>query len=237
MNWRDFAVEMAATARAYLAGDSVELTLDKITAAAVGQVEGCDGAGVLTLSKKRVVTTFAPTSQLVEDSDQLQEHLQEGPCFDSASIGHPVFRIHDLSTEAVRWRAFAPRAHALGIGSMMGFLLYTDGQDNLGALNLYSRRPGAFTDDSETAGWLLAAHAAVALSDAEEHASMRRAINTRHTIGTAVGILMERHDLPEEDAFDTLRRYSQEKNIKLRDVAQQVIDERAPQGSGGASGT
>jgi hypothetical protein len=72
-------------------------------------------------------------------------------------------RIADLTGAHQRWPAYAPRAHKLGVGSMMGFLLFTDEQD-LGALNLYSRKPGAFTEASELAGWLLASHAAIALN-------------------------------------------------------------------------
>lgn len=107
---------------------------------------------------------------------------------------------------------------------MMGFLLYTDEED-LGALNLYSRRPGAFTEASETAGWLLASHAAVAFSFARTHAQMEQAITTRHTIGEAMGILMSSRHLTEEQAFNVLRRYSQENNIKLRDVAHRVCEQ------------
>ncbi len=69
----------------------------------------------------------------------------------------------------------------------MGFLLFTEDED-LGALNLYSRRPGAFTEASELAGWLLASHAAVAFSSARTHAQMERAVATRHVIGEAMGI-------------------------------------------------
>ncbi|MYT72456.1 MULTISPECIES: GAF and ANTAR domain-containing protein [unclassified Streptomyces] len=233
MEWRDFAVDMAGMARSFLARDAVDETLDKIIDAAAKRVDGCDAAGVLVVRKKQV-TTVASTSQIVDDSDRLQERLGEGPCLDASTLQHPVFRIENLATETVRWRSFAPRAHALGVGSMMGFLLYTDDHDNLGALNLYSHRPGAFDADAETAGWLLAAHAAVALSGAHEHAAMRRAVDSRHTIGEAMGILMERHHLTEDAAFDTLRRYSQEKNIKLRDVAQQLIDQGTlPEGEDG----
>ncbi|MEU6841752.1 GAF and ANTAR domain-containing protein [Streptomyces sp. NPDC046716] len=223
MDWRDFAVHMASMARGFLARDSVDTTLDKITDAAVALVDDCDAAGILTLSKGQV-TTLAASGHMVDESDRLQEQLGEGPCFDAARIGHPGFRIHDLSTETPRWPVYAAKAHALGIGSMMGFLLFTDDQDNLGALNLYSRRPGAFTDDSETAGWLLASHAAVALSGAREHAGMQQAVDTRHTIGQAMGILMAQHHIDEHEAFDVLRRYSQERNIKLRDVARQLCE-------------
>ncbi len=88
----------------------------------------------------------------------------------------------------------------VGVGSMMGFLLYTDDED-LGALNLYSHGPGSFTDDSETAGRLLAAHAAVAFSSARSHARMEQAMATRHVIGEAMGILIGSHRLTEEQAL------------------------------------
>ncbi len=106
----------------------------------------------------------------------------------------------------------------------MGFLLFTDDED-LGALNFYSRTPGAFTADSETAGLLLASHAAVAFSSARTHAQMERALATRHVIGEAMGILMGRNHTTEDQAFDMLRRYSQRTNIKLRAVARRVCDD------------
>ena len=223
MDWRIFALNMASMARELLAQHSVDATLEKITSWAVDQVDGCDAAGILVV-RKDDVGTLAATEQLVVDSDRLQGRLREGPCFDAAVTRTPVFRIKDLSTETSRWRSYAPRAHELGIGSMMGFLLYTEEEGDLGALNLYSAKPGAFTEDSETVGWLLASHAAVAFSSAREHASLRRAMETRHVIGEAMGILMASHNLSERDAFAALRRYSQEKNIKLRDVALRVSE-------------
>ncbi|MER6473988.1 GAF and ANTAR domain-containing protein [Streptomyces collinus] len=216
---------MAAMARDLLAQDSGTATLEKITACATELVEGCDAAGILILHGRQV-ETVAPTGQVVIDSDRLQEQLQEGPCFDAAHthLGERVFRIADFTAHTQRWPAYAPPAPKLGLGSMMGFLLYTDDED-LGALNLYSHKPGAFTQNSETAGWLLASHAAVAFSGARTHAQLEQAIATRHTIGEAMGILMGTRHLTEQQAFDVLRRYSQENNIKLRDVARRVCEQ------------
>ncbi|MCI3928521.1 GAF and ANTAR domain-containing protein [Streptomyces sp. AN091965] len=224
MNWARFAQQMAAMARELLAQTSVDDTLRRITASATELVEGCDAAGILVLHGKDV-ETLAPTSQLVVDSDRLQGRVGEGPCFDAArsSRGARVFRIADFSKEQPRWPAYAPRAHRLGVGSMMGFLLFTEDTD-LGALNLYSHEPGAFTEASELAGWLLASHAAVAFSSARTHAQMEQAVATRHLIGEAMGILMGSHRLTEEQAFDVLRRYSQENNVKLREVARRVCE-------------
>ncbi|MER6565142.1 GAF and ANTAR domain-containing protein [Streptomyces sp. NPDC001093] len=228
MDWSRFAQQMASMARDLLAQDSVGATLERITASATELVSGCDAAGILVLHGRQV-QTLAPTHRLVVDSDQLQERLGEGPCFDAARSGvkERVLRIADLTVEHQRWPAYAPEAHALGVGSMMGFLLYTDDEE-LGALNLYSRRPGAFTDVSETAGWLLASHAAVAFSSARTHAQMEQAVATRHIIGEAMGILMGAHHLTEEQAFDVLRRVSQENNIKLREVARRVCEQGSP---------
>ncbi|MEU6774047.1 GAF and ANTAR domain-containing protein [Streptomyces sp. NPDC046759] len=225
MDWRVFAQQMATMARDLLAQDSVDATLRRITESATELVEGCEAAGVLILSGRRV-DTLAPTHRLVIDSDRLQERLREGPCFEAARThqGERVFRIADFTVEEQRWPAYVPAARELGLGSMMGFLLFTEDED-FGALNLYSSRPGAFTEVSETAGWLLASHAAVAFSSARTHAQMEQAVETRHLIGEAMGIIMGSHHLSEDQAFDVLRRYSQQNNIKLREVARRVCEE------------
>src|SRR5512147_2454878 len=160
MDWRTFAEEMAGLARDLLAQDTVTATLDRITHAATELVPGCDAAGILILHGKGA-QTLAATDQLVIDSDRLQERLTEGPCYDAARRKEAVFRIADFRDVDPRWPAYVTAARDLGLGSMMGFLLFTEDED-LGALDIYSRKPGAFTEASETAGWLLASHAAVA---------------------------------------------------------------------------
>ncbi|MER8156247.1 GAF and ANTAR domain-containing protein [Streptomyces sp. NPDC094472] len=230
MDWEAFAERMATMARDLLAQASVEATLERISESAVDLVDGCDAAGILMLHGKRV-ESLAPTDSLVVRSDRLQERLGEGPCFDAARRlgGERVFRIRDFTQPEERWPAFVSQARDLGIGSMMGFLLYTE-QENLGALNLYSTRPAAFTKASETAGWLLASHAAVAFSSARTADQLQQAIETRHTIGEAMGILIERLKITEDDAFALMRRVSQERNVKLRDLARQICE------SGGIDG-
>ncbi|MFI6661225.1 GAF and ANTAR domain-containing protein [Streptomyces sp. NPDC050523] len=228
MEWDRFAEQMASMARDLLAQETLEATLAHITVAAAELVQGCDAAGILVLHGT-TVQTLAPTDRLVEDSDRLQQELRQGPSFDAthSASGERVVRIADLTSTRQRWPDYAPKAHALGVGSMMGFLLFTEDED-FGALNLYSHKPGAFTEASELAGWLLASHAAVAFSSARTHAQMEQAVATRHVIGEATGILMGTRHLTEEQAFDVLRRYSQENNIKLREVARQVCEHGRP---------
>ncbi|MEU9439919.1 GAF and ANTAR domain-containing protein [Streptomyces sp. NPDC048304] len=222
MDWERFAERLAVLARELLEQDSVQATLDRIASAAVEIVDGCEAAGVLTL-RKRAAVTLAACGDLAAESDRLQGRFREGPCFDVAhrSDAARAYRIMDLSRPQPAWPKYAPAARRLGVGSVMGFLLYARGED-FGALNLYSRRPGAFTEASETAGWVLASHCAVALASASTEEQLGHALETRHAIGEAMGILMERHRLSEDDAFDVLRRVSQHHNVKLRDVAQRV---------------
>ncbi|MFJ6514110.1 GAF and ANTAR domain-containing protein [Streptomyces sp. NPDC091406] len=224
MDWQHFAQQIATMAHDLLEQDSVSGTLDRIARSATELVEGCDAAGILTLRSDQV-QTLASTEPMVDESDRLQGRLKEGPCFDAARRrdGERVYRIADLTVLQQRWPAFAPPAADLGIGSMMGFLLFTD-EENLGALNLYSRLPGRFTETSETAAWVLASHAAVALSSARNQAQLTEAVATRHVIGEAMGILMTRHRIAENEAFNVLRRHSQDHNIKLREVARQVTE-------------
>ncbi|WP_053669459.1 GAF and ANTAR domain-containing protein [Streptomyces sp. NRRL B-1140] len=222
MDWRRYAEQMARLARNLAAQDSVQATLDAVSSSAVELIEGCDAAGILTVSKGRAVT-LSVCGDMVAESDRLQGEFGEGPCFDAARRvdGERLFRIADMTRPQPSWPRYSRAARDLGIGSMTGVLLYTDEED-FGALNLYSRRPGAFGEDIEAAGWLLASHAAVALATARAVDQLEHALESRHAIGEAMGILMERHQLGEDEAFDVLRRISQEHNLKLRDVARRV---------------
>ncbi|MFF7892142.1 GAF and ANTAR domain-containing protein [Streptomyces sp. NPDC007907] len=222
MEWQRYAEQMAWLARDLAGQDSVQATLDAISSSAVQLIDGCDAAGILAVSKGRSVT-LALCGDMVAESDRLQGEFGEGPCFDAARRvdGQRLFRIADMSRPQPAWPRYSRAARDLGIGSMTGVLLYTHEED-FGALNLYSRRPGAFGEDIEAAGWLLASHAAVALATARTVDQLEHALETRHAIGEAMGILMERHELSEDEAFGVLRRLSQDHNLKLRDVARRV---------------
>lgn len=219
--YEELGTKLAHMARDLLAQNSVQDTLARIVEHAVDIVDGCSDAGVLVLRHRQRVETLAVTSEAVRASDQIQGELNEGPCVDAAKEGEQIYRISDLTESQQRWPNYAPYARKLGFRSMMGFLLFTD-EDHFGALDLYGTQPHAFTEHSEQAGWILASHAAVALSSARTEADLHRAIDTRQEIGEALGIVMERYKLSEDQAFDKLRKSSQDRNIKLRDLAHQV---------------
>ncbi|MFE4696163.1 GAF and ANTAR domain-containing protein [Streptomyces sp. NPDC056738] len=220
--WEKFAVALADMARDLLAQDTVQATLDRIVEHAKVLINGCDEGGILTV-RRGEVKALAATGDVVRRADRIQQDLQEGPCFDAVTEREQLYAIEDLRRPHEKWSRFAPELRKLGMGSMMGFLLFTD-DDALGALNLYSRRPNMFDESAQRAGWVLASHAAVALSSARTHQQLGDALETRHEIGEAMGILMERHGLGEEEAFAVLKKASQDHNIKLRDIARKVCE-------------
>jgi transcriptional regulator with GAF, ATPase, and Fis domain len=218
----ELATALARMARDLLAQDSLQDTLNSIVAHAVELVDGCEGAGIMVVRKGRV-HTLAATGDRARRSDRIQGELGEGPCFDAVCTGTESYLVKDMAEDASRWPRYAPRARELGVGSMLGFKLFTE-HENLGALNLYSARAGALTERSEQTGWLLASHAAVAFASARSDADLQGAISTRQDIGVAMGILMERHRISADEAFETLATASQNHNIKLREVARRVAE-------------
>jgi transcriptional regulator with GAF, ATPase, and Fis domain len=217
------AAALATMARDLLAQPTVEETVERIVAHAVDLVDGCEAAGVLVV-RDGVVHTLAATHALARESDRAQGELGEGPCLNATLDEEQVFRIADMAAAGDRWPRYAPAACELGIGSAMGFLLFTD-EENLGALNLYASRSHAFGTRTEHVGWLLAAHASVAFASSRTDAQLREAIGTRQDVGEAVGIIMERHKLTEEQAYELLRSQSRARKVKLRVLARAVLAE------------
>ncbi len=219
----ELATSLAHMARNLLAHESVNSTLGGIVGEAVNRIDGCEEASVMVLNARRELTTLASTGELALESDKIQTKLGEGPCLDAADQKQEIFRVSDMDGSGGRWPQYAPQARALGIGSMMGFLLFTT-QRSLGALDLYSSRPNAFTQRSEQVGWIFASHAAVAFASARNDAELHEAIQTRQGIGEAMGIIMAQHKVTDGQAFDMLKRSSQGLNVKLRDVASKVVE-------------
>jgi GAF domain-containing protein len=225
-SFSEFAFSFSATAQSLFSAGSVADTLSSIVELAVATIEGCDFAGLFLLDAG-VVTTPVRTDPIVAVVDSLQQGTGEGPCLDA--IAHRLmFYADDLSRD-LRWLHFAPQAAEAGIRSVLALPLSVDAQ--LGALNLYARYPSAFGVMDRARATILASLASLALSAAHSHEDEERrklnlqaALATRETIGEALGILMERERITSNQAFDILRRASQHLHIKLREVAQNLID-------------
>jgi GAF domain-containing protein len=222
----ELTVNLSETIRNLFSAGSVTDTLGQVVELAVATVEGCDFAGLFLIDGD-VVTTPVHTHRIVELVDVLQHETGEGPCLDAISQG-AIFYAEDLAHDT-RWPHFAPQATTAGIRSVLALPLVADG--TLGAINLYARYPAAFGVVDRAKGAILASLAALALSAAHVYEDEERrsdnfhaALTTREVIGQAQGILMERERIGADEAFDILRRASQHLNVKLREVAQNLVD-------------
>ena len=109
---------------------------------------------------------------------------------------------------------------------MLAAELTADRGRRLGSINVYWTDRREFVDDELAFVNIFARHAALALEGSLDKAGLNVALDSRKRIGQAQGILMERFGLDEAAAFEVLRRYSQDHNIKLRDVAENLVTTR-----------
>lgn len=212
----------ADLSRELLAQKDEPLTLERIVELAVQVVPGCEWAGISLRTAKSPAEAAASTDPLVQRADELQESLQQGPCYDS-SVENETHIIGDTRTDH-RWPEWASRVAELGIRSVLSVQLLGAEGELLGALNLYASQVNAFTRYDLDEVHLFAAHAGGAIGISREVSGLREALRSRHLIGVAQGMLIQRYGLTLDQAFKVLARHSQESNTKLRDVAAQIVE-------------
>ena len=130
--------------------------------------------------------------------------------------------MHDTRHDT-RWPHWGPRVAEQGAGSVLSIRLATS-TETLGAINLYARETHAFGPDDVDLAVVFAVHATNALNASRLVTGLQTAVHNRHLIGVAQGILMSRYGLSLAHSFDVLRRYSSHRNIKVRDLAQEIVD-------------
>ena len=202
---------------------TADSTIERITEYAK-RATGCDEAGIMLVHGRHQIETAAATSQRVGESHNLQIVHDEGPCLDAIE-GDESYLSVDVANDP-RWPRWGAAVADLGLRSALSLRLETRAR-RYGSLNLYSERLDAFGDDDLAVATIFVRHAAVALANAHNEEGLQVAIDARKLIGQAQGILMERFDIDPDRAFEFLRRQSQAHNVKLRYVAEWVVDHRA----------
>lgn len=222
----DPATVFAALAEIIYQGSEPSEAYAAICVAATLIVPGCDHASLLVRRGGRYVTVGA-SDRIAQHIDDLERAVGDGPCVDAIEEETPQIET-DLTTPN-QWPKLAARLLAeTPVRGAMGFRILVDRQKT-GALNLFSDTPNRFDTESAGRAIVLASFASVAINaiaQGQDVATLRRGLLSNREIGKAVGMLMLLHGIPEEDAFGVLRRYSQDLNIKLADVARTVIENR-----------
>ena len=215
---------IAELARSLQAEEGSGETMDLAVTLAVEVVDGAEDAAISLVHRGRIVETPASTGERGFQADRIQQELGEGPCL-TAIREEEVVSCPDLAAEK-RWGAWGPRtAEEAGIGSMLSFRMFTQ-KERLGALSLYATRPHAFTGADVESGLSFAAHTAIAIKVARQEEHMDLALDSRSLIGQATGIVMDRYDIDAVRAFAVLKRISQQSNVKLHEIAVELIRTR-----------
>ncbi|MFE1584530.1 GAF and ANTAR domain-containing protein [Streptomyces sp. NPDC058737] len=211
----------------------LDTLLRDLTDRAVQQVPGADACSVTVRRAVRLMT-LAGSTGLPSGLDLRQYENGSGPCVDAAESGEAQYS-PDLAAET-RWPPYTEYALATGVRCVLALPLAVEGETGA-ALNLYGVEPGSLALGQDAAR-AFAGRAADAVNEARrierERASasdVRTALLSRSVIDQAVGMLMARERIDAHRAMERLRRVSQDRNVKLRDLCAQVV----ARASGGAS--
>jgi hypothetical protein len=227
------AGEFARLTSRLLTAPTVEDVLERVLEATTLMVPAADVASFTLIGADGQFHTPAETDEVAVELDLLQYRFREGPCVEAAVPAGPAVAIAPDLAHEPRWPQWAPAAVGLGVGAVLSTALIPGAPTgrSVGALNVYSRSAGGLDEADRDVLLLLATHAslAVAATDAVtrgelQSAHLRRAIDGRDVIGQAKGIIMARRGVSADEAFDVLRRTSQDLNVKLSELARTLAE-------------
>ena len=202
-------------------------------------IEDCSAVSITVLDGSEPPRTAASTADWATELDCRQYRLDDGPCLDAAR--RQIVQRVDFHEARQRWHDFTAAATDVGVASFLS-AGFSTGDRMLGSVNLYGAGDHAFDSLDEAVTALVTRHASLALSTAQQldasrdlARQMEAALHTRPVIDWAIGILMGQTPCTAERAFEILRAVSQRRNVKLRDVAAEIV-ERAERRSKPTSG-
>ena len=180
---------------------------------------------------------LASSTEFAQRVDAAQMAAEEGPCQQAWESGAIVYSNDALGDS--RWPRFGKAAGDLAIASALAAPIRV-GDEILGVLNIYSRDADAFRASGMRVIELLAEAAGAVIHHVAEEEQLREltaqleeAMRSREVIEQAKGVLMSQYRCSSAEAFARLAKVSQDRNVRIREIAQALIDSLA----GGAGGT
>jgi GAF domain-containing protein len=217
-----FAQDLARMAQVLHDQPDVEQTAERFLEFVLTALATNHASVVLTQRAGRLEPAVS-TDALVEKADRLQVELGEGPAYDAVQEERSVVSGNAAADE--RWPRWSAEMTEVALRSVLSVRLRTPTR-TVGVLNLFDPATDRFGESDDVTAQMYADHAAVAVANARSESSLWEAIDSRRLVGQAQGILMERFGLTDEQAFAVLRRYSQDNNVRLREVAERLIRTR-----------
>jgi transcriptional regulator with GAF, ATPase, and Fis domain len=185
------------------------------------EIPGAEYAGVTVTRNAKHIDTPAATHKWPILLDEIQQRHREGPCL-TAAWEEKTIHLADLEADD-RFPLYRQDAlERTPIRSVMAFQMFIAGE-TMGALNVYAEEPHAFGQESREIGLIFAAHSSVAWNSARRDEQFKRALASRDTIGQAKGMIMERYSVDAVQAFEVLRKLSQDSNVPLVQVATELV--------------
>jgi GAF domain-containing protein len=204
----------------------VEDFLQGLTALAARLIPGGASCG-MTVEPSGKPLTVACNNDVAAQVDELQYLLGEGPCL-AALADKALVHVDDIAKER-RWPGFTKLAVAYEVGSCLAVPLFA-GATMIGALTLYSPHRQAFGTGEIERIEHFARSASRALAVAVRLASytalidqLRASLATRAVIDQALGVIMAQNRCNQAEAFSVLRDASQRRNVKLRQLAEEIV--------------
>ena len=188
-----------------------------------------DAEASVTLLIKSTPHTVVDTGPLALDLDEAQYDRGDGPCLHTARNGVSV-EIGDTRVDD-RWPDYAGYVAEHGVLSVLAVPLILAGEEQVaGSLNIYARAAEAFDEASREVATGFAPYAAVAAGTVQAYRGARetadnlhRALESQAVIEQAKGILIERHRLTADQAFQALATVSMNRNVKVRAIAEHLV--------------
>jgi GAF domain-containing protein len=188
------------------------------------EIPGAQYAGVTVTRNAKQIDTPAATHKWPILLDEIQQRHREGPCL-TAAWEEKTIHVPDLETDERFPKYRRDALEQTPIRSVMAFQMFIAGE-TMGALNVYAEQPHAFGQVSRDMGLIFAAHSSVAWNAARRDEQFKRALASRDTIGQAKGMIMERYGVDAVQAFEVLRKLSQDSNVPLVQVATELVANR-----------
>ncbi|WP_422747832.1 GAF and ANTAR domain-containing protein [Mycobacterium sp. WMMD1722] len=192
------------------------------------EIPGAEYAGVTITRDDRRIDTPAATDKWPILLDEIQQRHREGPCL-SAAWEERLVHVADLEQDD-RFPLYRRDAvEQTPIRSIMAFQMFIAGE-TMGALNVYAEQPNAFGPQTREIGRIFAVHSSVAWKSARRVEQFQQALSSRDVIGQAKGMVMERYAVDAVQAFELLRKLSQDSNVPLIRIATDLVAGAKPEG-------
>lgn len=189
-------------------------------------------AGVVLADPRGVLHSVASSNEMARLLDLFELQNDEGPCLDCYRTGKQILNESLETTE--RWPVFCAEARRLDFLVVHALPMRLRGEV-IGAVNIFSTDTAALTADEIDLAQALADVATVGLLQERGirearllNEQLQGALNSRIVIEQAKGMLAERHRLDVSEAFQTLRGYARDHNLRLGHVAQSLLDGSLP---------